>query len=175
MTAITSTAHAPHFVLAGTAAAITSARRAVVADRYAVDSFAVEWLELSQLESIVGDWRELAARALVPNVFYEPAFALAAATLFGRDAGAVLVWSGTAPRKLLGLFPARRETRRYGFKLPMLVGWTHPFAPFGAPLVEREAAEPVIAAWLAHVAGDGDLPGLLLLPFCPRKGRSPRL
>ncbi|MGA8613154.1 MAG: GNAT family N-acetyltransferase [Xanthobacteraceae bacterium] len=170
MTAITSTAHAPHFVLAGTAAAITSARRAVVADRYAVDSFAVEWLELSQLESIVGDWRELAARALVPNVFYEPAFALAAATLFGRDAGAVLVWSGTAPRKLLGLFPAHREIRRYGFKLPMLVGWTHPFAPFGAPLVEREAAEPVIAAWLAHVAGDGDLPGLLMLPCVPEEG-----
>jgi CelD/BcsL family acetyltransferase involved in cellulose biosynthesis len=170
MTAITSTAPAPHFVLAGTAAAITSARRAVVADRYAVDSFAVEWLELSQLQSIVGDWRELAARALVPNVFYEPAFALAAAPLFGRDVGAVLVWSGTAPRKLLGLFPARRETRRYGLKLPMLVGWTHPLAPFGAPLVEREAAEPVIAAWLAHVAGDSEQPGLLLLPYLPEEG-----
>jgi CelD/BcsL family acetyltransferase involved in cellulose biosynthesis len=170
MTAITSTAPAPHFVLAGTAAAITSARRAVVADRYAVDSFAVEWLELSQLQSIVGDWRELAARALVPNVFYEPAFALAAAPLFGRDVGAVLVWSGTAPRKLLGLFPARRESRRYGLKLPMLVGWTHPLAPFGAPLVEREAAEPVIAAWLAHVAGDSEQPGLLLLPYLPEEG-----
>jgi CelD/BcsL family acetyltransferase involved in cellulose biosynthesis len=170
MTAITSIAPAPHFVLAGTAAAITSARRAVVADRYAIDSFAVEWQELSQLQSIVGDWRELAARALEPNVFYEPAFALAAAPLFGRAAGAVLVWSGTAPRKLLGLFPACRETRRYGIRLPMLVGWTHPFAPLGAPLVERDAAEPVIAAWLAHVAGDSGLPGLLLLPYLPEDG-----
>jgi CelD/BcsL family acetyltransferase involved in cellulose biosynthesis len=170
MTAITSIAPAPHFVLAGTAAAITSARRAVVADRYAIDSFATEWLELSQLQSIVGEWRELAARALEPNVFYEPAFALAAAPLFGRDAGAVLVWSGTAPRKLLGLFPARRETRRYGIRLPMLVGWTHPFAPFGTPVVEREAAEPAIAAWLAHVAGNNELPGLLLLPYLPEDG-----
>jgi CelD/BcsL family acetyltransferase involved in cellulose biosynthesis len=170
MTAIMSIAPAPNFVLSGTAAAITSARRAVVADRYAIDSFAVEWLELSQLQSIVGDWRELAARALEPNVFYEPAFALAAAPLFGRDAGALLVWSGTAPRKLLGLFPARRETRRYGIRLPMLVGWTHPFAPFGAPLVERDAPEPVIAAWLAHVAGDSELPGLLLLPYLPEEG-----
>ena len=170
MTAITSSAPAPHFVLAGTAAAITSARRAVVADRYAIDSFVVEWQELSQLRSIVGEWRELAARALVPNVFYEPAFALAAGPLFGRDAGAVLVWSGTAPRKLLGLFPARREARRYGVSLPMLVGWTHPFAPFGAPLVEREAAEPVIAAWLAHIADNNELPGLLLLPYLPEEG-----
>jgi len=170
MTAITSTVQAPHFVLAGTAAAITSARRAVVADRYATDSFAVEWLELSQLESIVGDWRELASRALVPNVFYEPAFALAAAPLFGRGVGAVLVWSGTDPRRLLGLFPARREARRYGLRLPMFVGWTHPFAPFGAPLVEREAAEPVIAAWLAHIAGESEQPGLLMLPYLPEEG-----
>ncbi len=170
MTAISSTAPAPHFVLGGTAAAIASARRAAVACRYAVDSFEVQWRELSQLEAIVDDWRELAACALVPNVFYEPAFALAAAPVFGREVGAVLVWSGTAPRKLLGFFPARLETRRYGLKLSMLVGWTHPFAPFGAPLVEREAAEPVIAAWLAHVAGDAALPGLLLLPYLPEEG-----
>jgi CelD/BcsL family acetyltransferase involved in cellulose biosynthesis len=170
MTAISSTAPAPHLVLGGTASAITSARRAVVARRYAVDSFAVEWRELSQLESIADEWRELAARALVPNVFYEPAFALAAAPVFGREVGAVLVWSGTAPRKLLGLFPARVETRRYGLWLPVLVGWTHSFAPFSAPLVEREAAEPVIAAWLAHVAGSTALPGLLLLPYLPEQG-----
>ena len=170
MTAISSTAPAPHLVLGGTASAITSARRAVVARRYAVDSFAVEWRELSQLESIADEWRELAARALVPNVFYEPAFALAAAPVFGREVGAVLVWSGTAPRKLLGFFPARLETRRYGLWLPVLVGWTHPFAPFGAPLVEREAAEPVIAAWLAHVAGTAALSGLLLLPYLPEEG-----
>jgi CelD/BcsL family acetyltransferase involved in cellulose biosynthesis len=170
MTAITSIAPAPHLVLGGTAAAITSARRAVVARRYAVDSFAVEWRELSELESIVDDWRELAARALVPNVFYEPAFALAAAPVFGRDVGAVLIWSGTAPRRLLGFFPARVETRRYAVKLPVLVGWIHPFAPFSVPLVEREAAEPVIAAWLAHVASDTTLPGLLLLPYLPAEG-----
>lgn len=162
------TDRAPPF--AGTAAAITSARRAAIADRYALDCFAVEWRELSQLDAIADDWRVLAARALSPNVFYEPAFARAAAPLFGRDVGAVLVWSGTSPRRLLGFFPARIETRRYGIKLPVLVGWTHPFAPLGTPLVERDAAEPVIAAWLAHLAGNAALPGLLLLPFVPDDG-----
>jgi CelD/BcsL family acetyltransferase involved in cellulose biosynthesis len=155
---------------AGTAAAIASARRAAVADRYALDSFAIEWRELSELEPIVDDWRELAARALSPNVFYEPAFALAAAPVFGRGVGAVLVWSGTSPRRLLGIFPARIEQRRYGIKLPVLVGWTHPFAPLGVPLVEPEAAEPVLAAWLAYLAGHAELPGLLLLPFLPEDG-----
>jgi CelD/BcsL family acetyltransferase involved in cellulose biosynthesis len=152
------------------ASAIASARRATVADRYATDSFAVEWRELSQLDAIADEWRALAARALVPNVFYEPAFAGAAAPVFGRDTGAVLVWSGTAPRQLLGFFPARIEARRYGLKMPVLVGWTHPFAPFGVPLVEREAAEPVITAWLAYLADDTRFSGLLLLPFVPREG-----
>ena len=87
-----------------------------------------------------------------------------------RDAGAVLVWSGTSPRKLLGFFPARVEPRRYGIGPPVLVGWTHPYAPLGTPLVERDAAEPVIAAWLAHLAEDNELPGLLLLPYLPRTG-----
>jgi CelD/BcsL family acetyltransferase involved in cellulose biosynthesis len=153
-----------------TVSAIASARRAAVADRYAANSLAVEWRYLSELEPIAEEWRELAARALEPNIFYEPAFALPAAKVFGHDAGALLVWSGTSPRKLLGFFPARIEPRRYGLKLPVLVGWTHPYAPLGTPLVEREAAEPVIAAWLAHLADDPELPGLVLLPFLPTDG-----
>ncbi|MGH6672803.1 MAG: GNAT family N-acetyltransferase [Xanthobacteraceae bacterium] len=160
--------HAPRFLDA--AAAIARARRAVIADRYAIESLVVEWRELSRCDSITDEWRDLAARALVPNAFYEPAFALAAAALFGRGVGAVLVWSGATPRKLLGLFPARIVTRRYGLRLRVLVGWTHPFAPLGAPLIDREVAEPVIAAWLSHIAGNDRLPGLLLLPLVPDDG-----
>jgi CelD/BcsL family acetyltransferase involved in cellulose biosynthesis len=152
------------------ASAIASARRAVLADRYAANAFVVEWRDFSRLVPIVGEWRELAERALEPNVFYDPAFALAAAPVFGRDAGALLVWSGTSPRRLLGFFPARVERRRYGFGLPILVGWTHPFAPLGVPLIEREAAEPIVAAWLAHLAADPSLPGLVLLPFLTEQG-----
>ena len=153
-----------------TVSAIASARRAAVADRYAANSLAVEWRTLAELEPIAGEWRELAARALEPNIFYEPALAQPAAKIFGRDAGALLVWSGTSPRKLLGFFPARIESRRYGLRLPVLVGWSHPYAPLGTPLVEREAAEPVIAAALGHLADDPELPGLLLLPLLPTDG-----
>ena len=156
--------------LDGAAAAIAGARRAALADRYAANSFTVEWRDISQLASIVAAWRELAGRALEPNVFYQPAFALAAAPVFGRDAGAVLVWSGTSPRRLLGFFPARIDQRRYGVKLPILVGWTHPYGPLGVPLVEREAAEPVIAAFLAHLAAADALPALVLLPLLPEDG-----
>ncbi len=89
-----SDSQAASVALDGAASAIASARRAVLADRYAANAFTVEWRKLSELEAITAAWRDLAARALEPNVFYEPAFALAAAPVFGRDAGAVLVWSG---------------------------------------------------------------------------------
>jgi CelD/BcsL family acetyltransferase involved in cellulose biosynthesis len=161
----------PFAARGGAASAIASARRAALADRYAVGSLDVEWRGLADLQSISSEWRELAARALEPNVFYEPAFALAAAPVFGRGVGALLVWSEAAePRKLVGFFPARIESRRYGVKLPVLVGWNFPYAPFCVPLIEREAAEPVIAAALAHLAADENLPGLLLLPFVSENG-----
>lgn len=165
-----STENAPAGVLDPAAAAIARARRAVIAERYAAHALTVEWRSLAELAPLASEWRALATRAVEPNVFYEPAFALEAATVFGADAGALLVWSGTHPRKLLGLFPTRIETRRYGFRLPVLAGWTHPYAPLGTPLVEREAAEPVIAAWLNHLAGNTDFPGLLLLPYLPVHG-----
>lgn len=170
MTVNAPTDQAPIFALDHAASAIASVRRAAMADRYAADSLAVEWREFSQLEAIANEWRELAARALEPNVFYEPAFALAAASVFGRGGGAMLVWSGSSPRQLLGVFPARIEPRRYGLHAPVLVGWTPPHGALGTPLVEREAAEPVIATWLAHIAGNQTLPGLLLLPSITADG-----
>jgi CelD/BcsL family acetyltransferase involved in cellulose biosynthesis len=170
MTAHGPTRHRPVFAFEGAGSAIASARRAALADRYAAEALAVEWRPLADLAAVVAEWRTLAARALEPNVFYEPAFARAAAAVFGRSAGAVLVWSRATPRRLLGFFPARIETRRYGLKLPVLVGWTHPYAPLGVPLVDRDAAEPVIAAWLGHLVADPSLPGVLVLPFLPEAG-----
>ena len=70
-----------------------------------------------------------------------------------------------APTRLLGFFPARIERRRYGITRPVLVGWTHPYAPLGVPLVDREAGEAVIAAWFDHLADDPQLPGVMLLPL----------
>src|ERR1051325_1548782 len=86
-----------------------------------------EWRGIADLGNAVEAWHALAARALEPNVFYEPAFAQAAAPVFGQDAGATLVWSG---HRLVGLFPGRIERRG---PLTRLAGWTHSFAPLGTP------------------------------------------
>ena len=127
-----------------------------------------EWRPLSALGEIRGEWRELAARALEPNVFYDPAFALAAAPVFGADVGAVLVWSQVSPQRLIGLFPLRIE-RRYGV-MATLTGWTHPYAPLGVPLVDRDEADATIGALLDHIAADARLPKLMLLPLIARHG-----
>jgi CelD/BcsL family acetyltransferase involved in cellulose biosynthesis len=126
-----------------------------------------EWKRLGALADLRAEWRDLSRRALEPNVFYDPAFALAAA-VFGADVGAVLVWSKTAPQRLIGLFPARVE-RRYGV-LATLTGWTHPYAPFGVPLVDRDEAEAAIVAFLDRVEADAKLPKLLMLPFIATEG-----
>jgi len=130
-------------------------------------AFRSEWCRVAALESIAEEWRALAARALEPNVFYEPAFALAAAPVFGADAGAVLV--RTAGGRLAGLFPARIDRWRGGFT-STLVGWTHPYAPLGTPLIDRDEPESVIAAWLDHLGRDPAMPAQLLLPLVPEQG-----
>jgi CelD/BcsL family acetyltransferase involved in cellulose biosynthesis len=130
----------------------------------------VERRPLAALGDIVEPWRELAARAAEPNVFYDPDFALAAAPALGRGVEAMLVWSADPPRRLLGLFPFTISRRRYGLKLPLLIGWTHRFAPLGTPLVDRDACADVVAAFLDHAAGDEALPKRLLLPLLNETG-----
>jgi hypothetical protein len=125
---------------------------------------------LTSLCDSVEPWRRLAAHAAEPNVFYEPGFALAAAPVLGRDVEAILVWSADMPRRLVVLFPFRVAARRYGVKLPVLMGWTHPFAPLGTPLVDRDLAVAVLASFLDHVAADATLPKILLLPLLNESG-----
>jgi CelD/BcsL family acetyltransferase involved in cellulose biosynthesis len=133
-------------------------------------AFRVEWRPHAELPAIAAQWRELASRAVERNIFYEPAFALAAMPVFGAGIGAGLVWSRATPTRLLGFFPGRAERRRYGVPLPILVGWTHPYAPLGSPLVDATACDDVIAAWLAHAGNSERLPKLILLPYLPAEG-----
>jgi CelD/BcsL family acetyltransferase involved in cellulose biosynthesis len=144
-----------------------SARRGFRASERAIaaDSATVEIRPLTSLADAVEPWKALAARAIEPNVFLEPAFALAAAPVLGADVQACLVWSQHPTPELLGLFAIRVEPRRYGLPLPVLSTWTHPFAPLGTPLVHRDAAELAISAFLDHILNDRSLPALLLMPY----------
>ena len=125
--------------------------------------FHVERRPLESLAPDAEDWRALAARAIEPNAFYEPAFALAAAPVFGRHVEVFLVRTRQTPTRLVGLFPCMIE-RRYGIAPRVLGGWSHPFAPLGTPFVDRDLAEAAIAAWLDHVTRDRTMPSLVMLP-----------
>jgi hypothetical protein len=127
----------------------------------------VELRSIDALSAFADAIRDLAARAIEPNVFYEPAFAAAAAPVFGRGVLAGLVWQRGAQSRLIGFFPVRIERRRYGLTLPVAVGWTHSYAPLGTPLIDRDARDGAIGAWLDHLASDPSLPKLLLMPYLP--------
>jgi CelD/BcsL family acetyltransferase involved in cellulose biosynthesis len=130
-------------------------------------AYEVEVRTLAELAAIEPEWRALAARALTPNIFYEPQFALAAAPVFGRNVDASLVWSRGRTARLVGLLPARIEQHRYGPTWPIMVGWINPYAPLGVPLIDRDAAEAVIGALLDHLASHKRS---LLLPMFPQQG-----
>jgi CelD/BcsL family acetyltransferase involved in cellulose biosynthesis len=127
----------------------------------------IEWRDLNALADIADDCRDLAARALEPNVFYDPGFMLAAAPVFGAGCSVALVRSPAG--RLMGLFPTRRGGGMGGLR-PELSGWTHPFAPLGTPIVDRDEPEAVIAAWLDGLAAAEGAPALLTLPLAPEQG-----
>jgi CelD/BcsL family acetyltransferase involved in cellulose biosynthesis len=129
----------------------------------------VELKRLDEVAAFASDLRDLAARALSPNVFYEPAFVAAAASVFGRDVVAGLV-RRRASGRLVGFFPVAIERRRYGLPMPMLVGWTHSFGPLGTPLIDRDDGAAVVTAWFDHIATDPTLPKLMLMPYLPADG-----
>lgn len=157
--------------LHSTTTAIATARRASAPDRQvAITAFEVEVRPLAALRSLTEPWRELIAHAIEPNIFYDPAFALAAAPLLGVDVVVGLVWKSGGPRQLAGLFPMRIERHRYAVPMPVLVAWTHPYAPLGTPLVHRDNAEAVVGAWLDHVAHDKTLPDLVLMRLFDEEG-----
>jgi len=107
-------------------------------------SLVAEWKTLAALDAAdIDAWRDLVARALEPNVFLEPSFALAAAKFLPRerDAGALLIRDGA---RLVGLVPGRVEGFAAGRPVSTFVGWTHAYAPLSTPLLDREAAKEVI-------------------------------
>jgi CelD/BcsL family acetyltransferase involved in cellulose biosynthesis len=132
------------------------------------------WVPLAALAADPGPWRELARRALEPNVFLEPAFAAAAAKHFaGGDVGVVTVHDGV---RLVGLWPGRVEGLSHGRPIPTFVAWTHPFAPLSTPLVDGETdSAAVVGAMLERLPKLPGAPRLALLPLLAEQGLVARL
>ncbi|HEV7324871.1 MAG TPA: GNAT family N-acetyltransferase [Bosea sp. (in: a-proteobacteria)] len=113
----------------------------------------IERRSLAACAAIEAEWRDLAGRAIEPNPFFEPDFALPAAQhlVDFRDAPVLLLWDGpAASRRLLGFVPARLRHRLLGHD--ELTSWSNPRLGIATPLIDAGEAERVIAA-LLHAPG----------------------
>lgn len=111
----------------------------------------VESLDFDAASAHTAQWQGLAARALEPNVFAEPACTLAAAQHFAdvHRPRFLFVWTANGideRSELLGVcpmyVPSRLESRR------LALTWTHDHAPLATPLLDERRASAVLEAIL---------------------------
>ena len=120
-------------------------RKAAVARRS--DGLVIEWKPLTRLDAAdCARIHDLSARALQPNVFYEPEYLLAARSLALADGAGVLLIS--AGGRLIGALAGRIEGLAHGRPVTTFVAWELPYAPLSVPLVDREAADAAVDAFL---------------------------
>ncbi len=120
---------------------------------------------------VVAQWHDLAKRALVPNLFYEPEFAQAAAIPFGQGVRLATVWGmERGQRRLLLAWPFKVERARWGLPLGVMLGWRHPFSSLGVPLLDPEHAEDALTCLLRIGDTIPSLPRLALLQLVPEEG-----
>jgi CelD/BcsL family acetyltransferase involved in cellulose biosynthesis len=146
---------------------------------------------LPPLAAIAADrWRALAERAIEPNGFYLPDWALAIdASARGRtDSSALDAWSDAEPgaARLIGLMPAISLWRAYKIPLPALAS-ADPYGTLCTPLLDRDMADEAATRLMrqardagAHalILRDVTLDGAVMKTFASvleRSGMHPRL
>lgn len=132
----------------------------------AADGLRAELLDLAAAEPAIPAWRALAAQAIEPNPFFEPAFLVPAARHLGRSELRILTVRDEGSEALHLLVPV---AARGGFRLsPVASAWSHNQFVLGTPLLAAGAAGPALALALAGLAATGA--AALLLPYMPLDG-----
>lgn len=109
---------------------------------------------LADLESIPAEaWRDLHGRAIEPNAYYDPLWALPVVKhATGRGgAMALLAWDRD---RLIGLMPVRWARHALSLPVPLLVSW-NAYAPLSIPLLDREWAVEAAGALMDAARGTG--------------------
>jgi len=118
----------------------------------------VETLDLGQVEAHAEAWSALAGRALEPNAFFEPGFALALARHLParRRPRFLAVWRDESRQWLVGLFPLAATSHG------LARIWLDKQTPLTTPLVDRQCAEAALRALFAHLQESEPAVGLVL-------------
>jgi len=126
---------------------------------------------LGEGREMAAAWSDLAKRSLAANIFYEPQFALPAKLPFGDGVRLLAIHADQSPAApLLGVWPFRLVRLRWGMPLPVLLGWTHPFAASGVPLIDKDRADEALTALYHLPSSFSGLPRRALMPLLPDQG-----
>ena len=133
------------------------------------DGLSIEWKPLTRLDAADrGRLRDLSARALQPNVFYEPEYLLAARSLSLAEGAGILLVSSAG--RLIGALAGRVEGLANGRPVTTFVAWELPYAPLSVPLVDREAADVAVDAFLSELPRLPGNPRVALFRLMDREG-----
>ena len=119
----------------------------------------------ARLAEIQPEWRDLAARADVPNVFMHPMLIALGACYPGVRCRTLLAWQERNGRKTLvgcWAFAAGRAPRSI-IPLSVLAAPPFPHAYLSAPVIDRDALDETTAAMLDCIADDPGLPKIVAL------------
>lgn len=130
--------------------------------------YSVSVTSLFPAREVVEQWRDLATRALVPNLFYESEFAQAASIPFGKNVQLLTISTiDDGQQRMLLAWPFRIAHQRWGIPLRVMLGWGHPFASLGVPLIDADRAEQAVRSLLAVHRTIPTLPARALLQLIP--------
>jgi len=118
----------------------------------------------AEFAGIAEQWTALAARAAVPNVFMDPAVALAYAESWPDPVRVILSWQDEAEAgeaRLVGVWLLVERVTRSSWPWKALVSPAGPVAYLGTPVIDRDCAAPVLGAMLETIRKAPGLPKLL--------------
>ena len=130
----------------------------------------VEVVDLARAAACEGAWRGLSGRALEANVFGEPDFILAALSHFARAdrLRLLFVWRDEPEEQLIGAVVLELPRIPFGFGVARI--WRSDQAGLAAVLLDRDAAEPALAAVLDWLGEAGPRTIGLMLPTSDASG-----
>lgn len=137
-------------------------------------SVTVEAANGARLAEIQMEWRDLIARADVPNVFMHPVLIALSACYPDTRCQVLLGWQHAGDRaRLVGLwaFAARRAPRSV---IPLSVLAAPPLAQayLASPVIDRDLLDETLEAMLDHIATDQSLPKIIALDAMRDDGAS---
>src|SRR4051812_50120245 len=98
-------------------------------------------------------WRELAARALESNPFFEPEFAMPASRRLGQEAALAVVASDAGD--WIACLPVSFTARWKRLPIAAVTAWRHLYSFLGTPLVAPDAPEQALEHLIERCLDNG--------------------